>query len=193
RPRWRPARECREPVVRRAAVWRRITPEVPAALRARPRAPRFTEPRMLVRGVVRNPVEEDAELPLVRLGDQRIEVGERAEQRVDVPVIGHVVAEVPHRRAEDRRGPDRVHAEPDGMIEPAPDAVQVADAVAVRVGERARIYLVDDAGLPPPHATMMGTTAFRFKPQWRRPRKDLRRTRRARSGTGRTARGAAPL
>ena len=35
------------------------------------------------------------------------------------------------------------------MVEVAPDALEVADAVAVRVGEGAGIDLVDDGGLPP--------------------------------------------
>src|SRR4051812_35592492 len=35
------------------------------------------------------------------------------------------------------------------MVEAPPDALEVADAVAVRVLERARIDLVDDAALPP--------------------------------------------
>ena len=38
--------------------------------------------------------------------DQPVEVRERAEQRVDVAVVGDVVAEVGHRRRIDRREPD---------------------------------------------------------------------------------------
>jgi hypothetical protein len=34
---------------------------------------------------------------LVRLGDQPVDVLERAEDRVDVAVVRHVVAEVGHR------------------------------------------------------------------------------------------------
>ena len=43
--------------------------------------------------------------------DQRVEVGQRAEQRVDVAVVGDVVAAVGHRRGVERREPDRVDAE----------------------------------------------------------------------------------
>ena len=51
-----------------------------------------------------------------------VEVGERAEQRVDVAVVGDVVAEVAHRRPEDRRQPDGVDAEPGEVVEPRRDA-----------------------------------------------------------------------
>ena len=43
----------------------------------------------------------------------------------------------------------RVDAEPGEIVEPLANALQVADAVAVRVLEGARIDLVDDAVLPP--------------------------------------------
>jgi hypothetical protein len=56
-----------------------------------------------------------------------VEVVERAEQRVDAGVVGHVVAEVGHRRRVERRHPDRVDAEPGEVVEPARDAGQVAD------------------------------------------------------------------
>ena len=68
------------------------------------------------------------------LGDQPVEVGEGAEDRVDVAVVGHVVAEVGHRRAEERREPDGVDAEPRQVVEARRDAVEVADAVAVVSG-----------------------------------------------------------
>jgi hypothetical protein len=50
-----------------------------------------------------------------------VEVGEGAEHRVDVAVVGDVVAEVGHRRAVDRRQPDRVDPEPREVVEPIDD------------------------------------------------------------------------
>ena len=79
----------------------------PGAGRATRTSPRFglsrderalDEPGMLVAGVVRHPVEEHPHAALVRFGEQAIEVGERAEERIDVAVVGDVVAEVGHRR-----------------------------------------------------------------------------------------------
>jgi hypothetical protein len=99
--------------------------------------------------VVWDEVEDQLQPARVRLGDDAIEIADRAEQRVDRAVVGNVVAEVGHGRAEDRRDPHRVDPEPGEVVEPAGDAVEVADAVAVGVLERARIDLVDDAALPP--------------------------------------------
>ena len=74
---------------------------------------------------------------------------ERAEDRVDVAVVGDVVAEVGHRRGEDRAEPDPLDLEAGQVVELARDALQVTDAIAVGVRERARIDLVDGAPLPP--------------------------------------------
>ena len=135
----RPA-EHAEPVVRRL-----VGPAV--VLRV------LAEPRVLVRRVVRDEVEQQPQPALVRGGDQRVGVGERAEHRLDVGVVGDVVAEVLHRRAVDRRQPGGVDAEPGQVVEARGDPAQVADPVAVGVGERARIDVVDDAPAPPAHAS----------------------------------------
>jgi hypothetical protein len=78
-----------------------------------------------------------------RLGE-RLELVEVAEDRIDVGVVGDVVAEVRQRRRIDRRQPQRVDSEPRQMVEPRADAREVADPVAVRVLEGARVDLVDD-------------------------------------------------
>ena len=57
----------------------------------------LAEPRVLDRGVVRDPVEQDPEAPVVGLGDEGVGVGQGAEDRVDVAVVADVVAEVGHR------------------------------------------------------------------------------------------------
>ena len=111
----RPGRtaEDAQPVVGRAAVRRRVAPEVRSRRDSR-------EPRVLVGGVVGHEVEQHAQPAVVRGGHERVEVGERAEARVDRRVVGDVVAEVLHRRAVDRRQPDGVDAEPHEVVEPAP-------------------------------------------------------------------------
>ncbi len=113
------------------------------------RRTRLDEPRMLVARVVRHPVEHDPDVAPVRLGDEAIELLEVTEDRVDVAVVGDVVAVVDHRRGEHRRQPDRVDAEPLEMIEVRDDPREVADAVAGRVAEAAGVDLVDGGGLPP--------------------------------------------
>ena len=145
----RAAAEDASPVVRRSAARRRIAPDVPISPRRVPGQARVREPGMPVRGVVRDVVEDDLEPTPMGLVEERVEVGEGAEPRIDGAVVGDVVAEVGHRRGIDRRDPERVHAEPLEVGEALRDAGQVADAVAVRVQERARVDLVDHASLPP--------------------------------------------
>ena len=69
--------------------------------------------------------------------------------RVDVRVVGDVVAEVGQRRRVDGREPERVHAQPREVVEPLPDARAGPRRRRRRVLERARIDLVDDPVLPP--------------------------------------------
>ena len=66
---------------------------------------------MLVGGVRQHLVDDHLEAEPVRLGDQRVEIVERAEHRIDVAIVGDVVAEILHRRLEEGRQPDRVDAE----------------------------------------------------------------------------------
>lgn len=49
---------------------------------------------MRARRVVRDDVDRDAEAQLVRVGDERVEVGQRPELQIDVDVVGDVVAVV---------------------------------------------------------------------------------------------------
>jgi hypothetical protein len=85
----------------------------------------------------------------VRLGEQPVEVGERAKRRVDAGEVRDVVAEIRHRRGIDRGQPDGVDAKPTKIVEPVDDAGQIADAIAVAVLKRARVDLIDDPVRPP--------------------------------------------
>ena len=66
----------------------------------------------------------------VGLREHLVEVGQRAEQRVDVAVVGDVVAGVLLRRALERAEPQRVDAERGEVVEARRDAGEVADPVA---------------------------------------------------------------
>ena len=89
--------ELGEPVVGRPARGRWISPHVPVALRIVTRAPGFDEPRVLIGGVVGDVVQDDAQAESVSLEQERVKIGKRAEARVDVAVVGHVVAKIRHR------------------------------------------------------------------------------------------------
>lgn len=142
--------EARLPVARRAARRPPGAEDVALPLRgARPGRQRTPEPLVLVRGVVRDHVEQDAEPAGVRGGEHPVEVGQGAQRRVDGAVVGDVVARVEPRRPVAGGQPERVHAEVDEVVQPGRQAGEVAEAVAVGVGEAARQDLVDDR-VPPP-------------------------------------------
>ena len=52
---------------------------------------------MLVGGVVDHKIHHELHAALVQAGDQLVKVGEGAEHRVDIAVVGDVVAVVGHR------------------------------------------------------------------------------------------------
>src|SRR5580704_14955613 len=136
------------PIVR-CAIGRTGNPDVPVALWIAARRPRLDEPRMLIRGMVGHQVDDHADIAAMRLREQAIEGGEIAELRMDSAVVADVVAPVVERRRVDRVQPDRIDAERAQIVEMRGDAVEIADAVAVRIGKRARIDLIEDGALPP--------------------------------------------
>ena len=97
---------------------------------------------MLVRHVVDHQVHHRRYPALVHGGEQRVEILERPEHRIDVLVVAVVVAVVVLRR--DRRQPEDVDAEFGEVVEAREDAAEIPDSVAVRVGEAARIDLLRD-------------------------------------------------
>jgi hypothetical protein len=99
--------------------------------------------------VVRDEVGDDPQSQVVGPCEQGVRVGERAVPRVDVPVVGHVVAAVGLRGRVERREPDGVGAEGGDVVQARRDAGQVPGPVTVEVGEGPRVDLVDDGGAPP--------------------------------------------
>jgi hypothetical protein len=104
---------------------------------------------VLVRGVVDDEVHDQLHAALVERLEQPVQVGQAAEERVDVLVVADVVTVVVLGRRVDRGEPQHVDAQRHEVVEVGGDAVQVADAVAVGVGEAARVDLVDHRRLPP--------------------------------------------
>jgi len=104
---------------------------------------------VLVRGVGEHEVGDDLQAEGVGAFDQAVEIGQGPEHRVDVAIVGDVIAEILHRRGEEGAEPDGVDAERGDVVEAGGDPGQVADAVAVAVGETARIDLIDDRAAPP--------------------------------------------
>ena len=82
RPRRFAGAEGRLPVVGRP-VGRAVDPHVPVALGVVARGAGLDEPRVLVGGVVRHPVDDHPQPPGVGLLDEAVEVGQGAEDGVD--------------------------------------------------------------------------------------------------------------
>ncbi len=119
----------------------------------------LAEPRMLVGGVVRDEIEQDADSAPPCLGDELVQIRESSEVRVDAGVVRDVVSPVDVRRGVDRVQPDPVDAEPLEVLELSGDPAEIPDPVAVRVGERPGVDLVEDALSPPRLACQMCSTA----------------------------------
>src|SRR5664279_958035 len=107
------------------------------------------------------------------LADQRIGILQRPEAVIDRAMVGHVVAEVDHRRPVDRRQPDGVDPErirlATQMPEMLDDPAQIAEPVPAGIGVAERIDLIDRRRAPPlrsAHETHRTTNP----PDTRRPR-----------------------
>ena len=127
-----------------------LAPDVELALRgAGGRPPRRLEPWVLVGGVVDDELGDDANVAAMRFRHEALEVLHRPVVRMDVLVVGDVVAVVPERRRIEGQQPERVDAEALEVVEPLCQAGEVADAVVVAVEEGAHVHLVDDGVLVP--------------------------------------------
>ena len=110
---------------------------------------RRLEPLVLVGGVVGDEVDDDLQAEVLGGRQHGVGVVQGAEQRVDVAVVGDVVAGVGLGGAVERREPHRVDAQGLEVGEPRGHTREVADAVAVGVGPGARVDLVDHGASPP--------------------------------------------
>ncbi len=104
---------------------------------------------MLVRGVVDDEIDDDANAALLAAMGEFDEVAERAVAGIDAVIVGDVVAVVAARRGLERHQPDRGDAEAVQIIEPPQQALEVADAVAVGIHIGADGQAIDYAVLVP--------------------------------------------
>src|SRR5262249_10928721 len=107
------------------------------------------KPGMLVRGVVDDQLADDAYVALVCAGDDAAKIRQRAVVRVDVAIIGNVVAVVAPWRRVERQQPDRIDAEAGDVIELLQQAGKIAHPVVVRVKKRFDVKMIDDRVLVP--------------------------------------------
>ena len=126
-----------------------VGPDVEVAVGPLGILPAGLEPRVRVRRVVHDEVDDHPDAAGVGGVEEVVEVVDGADLGKDVGVVGDVVATVTQRRGHERRHPQTVHAEPLEVVELLGQAVEVADAVAVAVLERPDQHLVEDRCLEP--------------------------------------------
>ena len=142
------AAEVRLPVVRLFSA-SAVLPDVEVAVGIRAGLAALDEPGVLVGRVVDDKVHDELDARFMCRLQQGVKVCHRAEVLHDGAVVGDVVAVVVVGRLVDRGEPDDIDAELLEIRDAARDARQVADAVAVRILETARINLIDDGLFPP--------------------------------------------
>ena len=114
---------------------------------------------MLVGGVVDDQFGDDAQAPPFGLVHEAAEVPHVAELRVDVAVIGNVVAVIAPGAGIEWQKPQRRDAEIAQIVEPLGQPREIADAVVVGVLERFDVELVDD-GILEPETIVFGGLVF---------------------------------
>jgi hypothetical protein len=102
------------------------------------------EPGMLVGGMVADELGDHLEAAAMGLADELAHVLDGAVRGIDLVVVGDIVAVVAQRRGVEGQQPDRGDAELLQIIKAGCEALEVADAVAVTIGEGAHVDLVDD-------------------------------------------------
>ena len=135
---------------REAVLVRIVAPHVEVALGGtRRRAPRRLKPGVLVGRMIDDQLRDHFQPRAMRFAEERAEVGTCPVHRMDVAVIGDVVTVVLERRRVEGQQPDRVHPQLADVVELRGEALEVTDAVVVRVEERLDVQLIDDRVLVP--------------------------------------------
>ena len=99
--------------------------------------------------MVGNDVDDDPDAEIGSFFDQLLGLSQGPEHRIDVAVVGDVVAAVRHRGGVPGREPDGIDAEVAQVGKLRPHAGQIPDAVPVAVREAADVHLVDRSATPP--------------------------------------------
>ena len=119
------------------------------------------KPGMLVRRVVHDQLGDDPQTAAVGRLDKRLEVLEVAVGRLDVQVVGDVVAVVPLRRGVRRQQPQGGDPEILQVVELLDQAAEVADPIVVAVEEGLDVQLIQDRVLVPERVVGTGNATVR--------------------------------
>jgi hypothetical protein len=109
-----------------------LRPDVHVALRGPSgRQARRLEPRMLIAGVVDDQLDHHLHVVLMSRVQEKLEIVQGPIGRIDVDVVGDIVAVVAQRRGEKGQQPDACDTQILQVIQPRKQPWEVADAVAV--------------------------------------------------------------
>src|SRR4249920_3662702 len=111
---------------------------------------------MAVAAVVGYKIDQYPQAVVVCAGNEVVCLLEGAEVGMDVAIVADVVPAVGHRGRIPRADPDRVNAELGEIGQAVDDAEDVPGAIAVMIGERPRVDLINDRAAPPIDITGMG-------------------------------------
>src|ERR1700733_2938971 len=78
-----------------------------------------------------------------------IEIGQGSIHRINILVIGNVVAEIDLGRGVAGSDPDSIYAQLLQVVQLGLDPFEIADTVTIAVGKTARIDLIKNGMLPP--------------------------------------------
>src|SRR5580704_3985591 len=106
-------------------------PDIPIPIFGVGFAPCFPEPRVLIRGVIDDQIDEHADAALLCSVGELHEVAERAEARIYFVVVRNIVAVIAAGRGLKRHEPDGGNAEPREVVEAPHEPLEVPYAVAV--------------------------------------------------------------
>ena len=126
-----------------------VTPDIKIVIRILPAFLCLQEPGMLVRAVVQYQIHDDADSSLFALRNQLVHVSQVSENRINILVIGNVIAIVVLRGAEYGRQPDSVNAKLLQIGKLPDNSLEIADAVCVAVVKASGINLINYRLLPP--------------------------------------------
>jgi hypothetical protein len=97
------------------------------------RRPALDKPRVLIRGVVGNKIEDESKTALMGLLEQAIKLLHGAEDRVDSAIICDIVSKVGHRRWINGGNPDCIHAQVHKVIKAFANSIEVSNSIPVAV------------------------------------------------------------
>ena len=109
----------------------------------------FLEPVMFIGGVIQYQIHDDTDAMLFGFRDQAVHIFQTSEDRVNILVVGDVVAVIILWRTINRGEPDGVNTQVFQVVQTADDSRDIADTVSVGILKTLRINLIDDCFFPP--------------------------------------------